>query len=299
LALYLMLDQLPDGFASVTAAAAPQDKLAWLNWGAGLSWSEFIKQPYTFFTALFGGAVFSLASHGTDQLIVQRVLTCKDLRASRLAITTSGVAVFLQFVLFLIIGSALFAFYQGASLQDLGQLRADGIFPKFIVEEMPNGVRGLLVAALFAAAMSTLSSSLSSLSSAAVLDIYAPLFGDGKSEADLLRISRRVTLLWGFVLMGAALFFMQFEGGTVVELALGIASYTYGGLLGSFLLGLVIPAAGQRDAIIAFVVALVTMTLLIRYVQIAWPLYTVVGSLTTILVGWISSKLRSGAMHAG
>ena len=299
LALYLMLDQLPDGFASVTAAAAPQDKLAWLNCGAGLSWSEFIKQPYTFFTALFGGAVFSLASHGTDQLIVQRVLTCKDLRASRLAITTSGVAVFLQFVLFLIIGSALFAFYQGASLQDLGQLRADGIFPKFIVEEMPNGVRGLLVAALFAAAMSTLSSSLSSLSSAAVLDIYAPLFGDGKSEADLLRISRRVTLLWGFVLMGAALFFMQFEGGTVVELALGIASYTYGGLLGSFLLGLVIPAAGQRDAIIAFVVALVTMTLLIRYVQIAWPLYTVVGSLTTILVGWISSKLRSGAMHAG
>ncbi len=290
LAGILILTKLPDGFANVIQAAEPGQKLQWFYSGFDLTIGEFIKQPYTFITALVAGAVFSLASHGTDQIIVQRLLTCKDKRAAQKAIISSGFAVLLQFLLFLILGTMLFAFYNGASYQELGLTRSDGIFPKFIVEEMPSGISGLIVAALFAAAMSTLSSSLSSLSSSAMLDIYIPLFGKGKSEAVLLKTSRMNTLLWGAILVGAALAFIGLQG-TVVEVALGIASYTYGGLLGIFLLGFIDKTASQRDAIIGFFTALVVMVLLIQTIKIAWPLYTVVGSLTTILVGTLFNKI--------
>lgn len=287
LAGILILSKLPDGFSSVGQWAASENKLQWFYPGADLGFKEFIKQPYTFFTALVAGAIFSLASHGTDQLIVQRVLTCKSKLESQKAISVSGFAVFLQFFIFLLLGILLYAYYGGANYHDLGLTRADGIFPKFIVEEMPIGVSGLIVAALFAAAMSTLSSTLSSLSSAVILDIYRPLFGKGKTEAQLLRTSRSVTLIWGAILIGVAITFIGLKG-TVVEVALGIASYTYGGLLGAFLLGILFKKISQRDAIIGFISALVVMTVVIQTVQIAWPLYTIVGSLTTILVGIIS-----------
>ncbi|NIR52170.1 sodium:solute symporter [candidate division KSB1 bacterium] len=298
LAAILILGNLPNGFTTVTELAASDEKLKWFYTGYDLAWKDFIKQPYTFFTALTAGAVFSLASHGTDQITVQRLLTCKDKLSSQKAISASGFAVLVQFLIFLILGNMLYAYYGGANYQELGLTRADGIFPKFIVEEMPTGVSGLIVAALFAAAMSTLSSSLSSLSSAAILDIYLPLAGKDKSEAQLLKISRLATLGWGIVLVVAALAFIGLKG-TVVEVALGIASYTYGGLLGSFLLGLVHKDATQKDAIVGFASAVVVMTVVIGMVQIAWPLYTVVGSLTTILVGIGSHKFFAGGRNAG
>jgi len=287
LAGILILSKLPDGFSTVSQWAASENKFQWFYLGADIGFKEFIKQPYTFFTALVAGAIFSLASHGTDQLIVQRVLTCKSKQESQKAMSFSGIAVFLQFFIFLLLGILLYAYYGGANYHELGLTRADGIFPKFIVQEMPVGVSGLIVAALFAAAMSTLSSTLSSLSSAAVLDIYRPLFGKGKTEAQLLKTSRSVTLMWGAILIGVAIAFVGIKG-TVVEVALGIASYTYGGLLGAFLLGILFKRISQRDAIIGFISALVVMTVVIQTVQIAWPLYTIVGSLTTILVGILS-----------
>ncbi|KPJ96620.1 MAG: sodium:solute symporter [Gammaproteobacteria bacterium SG8_11] len=290
LAGVIILTKLPEGFASVSQWAAADEKLQWFYLGSDLAFGEFVKQPYTFITALVAGAVFSLASHGTDQIIVQRVLTCRNREAGQKAMFWSGIAVFLQFLLFLILGIMLYAYYSGAGYQELNLTRADGIFPKFIVEEMPVGISGLIVAALFAAAMSTLSSSLSSLSSAAVLDIYLPLAGKDKSDIQLLRTSRIVTLGWGVVLIGTAIAFIGLKG-TVVEVALGIASYTYGGLLGTFLLGLLSKKALQRDAIIGFVSALIVMTFVIQTVQIAWPLYTVVGSFTTIAVGIVSNRL--------
>ncbi len=284
LAGVLILQKLPHGFASFSSWVAQGDKLKWFETGFDLGFGEFIKQPYTFVTALTAGAIFSLASHGTDQITVQRVLACKDKAASQKAISLSGVFVLVQFLIFLFVGLLLFAYYHGASYAELGLTRADGIFPKFIVEEMPSGISGLIVAALLAAAMSTLSSSLSSLSSSAVLDIYVPMSGTAKSEAEVLRISRLVTLGWGLILMAAATTFIGLQG-TVVEVALGIASYTYGGLLGAFLLGMMNKSATQRDAIIGFVTALVVMTVVIRTAHIAWPLYTVIGSTITVLVG--------------
>ncbi|NIT62099.1 MAG: sodium:solute symporter, partial [Aliifodinibius sp.] len=157
LAGVLILNNLPEGFSSVIGWAEQENKLVWFYSGTDLALREFITQPYTFFIALIGGAIFSLASHGTDQLIVQRVLTCRNKLESQKAISVSGIAVFLQFFVFLLLGVMLYAYYGGVNYQELGLTRADGIFPKFIVEEMPVGVSGLIVAALFAAAMSTLS----------------------------------------------------------------------------------------------------------------------------------------------
>ena len=204
------------------------------------------------------------------------------------------ILVILLFLIFLLLGAMLYAYYDGLSPEQLGLSRADGIFPKFIVEDMPVGISGLIVAALFAAAMSTLSSSLSSLSSATVLDIYKPLFGKDKSEDYMLSLSRKVTLGWGVVLITVAIGFIGLKG-TVVEIALGIASYTYGGLLGVFLIGLIDKKIKQNDAIIGFVVALITMTIVIATLKIAWPLYTVVGATTVIVVGFISNKLTDSS----
>jgi len=298
LAGYIILTKLPDGFATVSHWAGDDNKLQWFYAGTDLAFGDFIRQPYTFFTAVIAGAIFSLASHGTDQLIVQRVLTCKDRQASQKAMVFSGVAVLFQFIVFLVLGVMLYAYYQGAGVADLGLTRADGIFPKFIVEDMPPGISGLIVAALFAAAMSTLSSSLSSLSSAAVLDIYVPLAGAGKSDAQLLKVSRLATLIWGVILVGAAILFIGLKG-TVVEVALGIASYTYGGLLGVFLLGLINTKVDQRNAIHGFSAAIVVMAIVIQTINIAWPLYTVVGAMTTIIVGNLSHLISAGGKHAG
>ncbi len=288
LACVIILTKLPNGLNDVIELTVKSGKTDWLYLGADLTLREFIKQPYTFITAVFGGAVFSLASHGTDQLIVQRVLTCGNLRSGQKAIAWSGFIVLFQFLLFLVVGLLLFTYYKGQDCQQLGVLRPDAIFPKFIVEVMPTGISGLIVAALFAAAMSTLAGSLSSLSSSTVLDIYVPVFGKDKSQAQLLTISRIVTFIWAVMLMGTAIVFINLKG-TVVETALGIASYTYGGLLGIFLLGLFYKRASQKDAIIGFIVALITMTILIRSINLAWPLYTLTGSLTTIAIGIISS----------
>ena len=289
IAVVIILNRLPGGFDSVVDWASDGDKLRWLYFGTDLTFIEFIKAPYTLFTALIAGAIFSLASHGTDQLIIQRVLTCRDKRSSQLAIASSGVVIFFQFLIFLLLGGMLYAYYEGLSPEQLGLSRADGVFPKFIVEEMPVGISGLIVAALFAAAMSTLSSSLSSLSSATVLDIYKPLFGKNRSEVELLGISRKVTLGWGVILISSAIGFIGLKG-SVVEVALGIASYTYGGLLGVFLIGLIDKKIKQTDAIIGFVTALIVMTVVITTLNIAWPLYTMVGATTVIIVGKISSK---------
>jgi SSS family transporter len=282
LAVIIIISKLPNGIS------APAEKFQWFYLGSDLSFVQFLKQPYSFFVALFGGAIFTLASHGTDQLIIQRVLACGSKRASQKAIVTSGLFAFMQFALFLFLGILLFAYYKGQSVAQLGLLRADGIFPKFIVEQIPSGICGFIVAAIFAAAMSTLAGSLSSLASTTVLDIYVPLLGKNKSQQQLLKLSRIATFIWGVILIIAAITFINLKG-TVVETALGIASYTYGGLLGVFLLGLFYKKAQQRDAVIAFFTAIITMTIIIQTVKIAWPLYVVIGSGTAVVTGIVSN----------
>jgi SSS family transporter len=305
----IIIADLPNGFSGAMNLAGSSGKLQLIDFGFDLPFSEFIAQPYTFFTALIGGAVFSVASHGTDQLIVQRLLTTRNLNDSKKALVWSGVVVALQFALFLFIGLLLYAFYDAHSAQALGLATDDEIFAKFIVEQLPVGLSGLIVASLFAAAMSSLSSSLNSLASSTTLDLYKPYFGTDNTQAEDLRISRIITIIWAFILTGSAFFFayLQLQGGerpAVVELGLGIASYTYGGLLGAFLLGRLFTGPDKRDAMIGFFAGLISLLFMVKGpvqnilpgdgLSIAWPLYTLVGSTVVVLVGYASYLLRGG-----
>lgn len=307
IAMIILLNKLPDGWGTVSVYAAESNKFQVIRWGFDLPFKEFIAQPYTFFTALIGGAVFTLASHGTDQLLVQRLLATGNLKAGQKALIWSGGVVVLQFGLFLVIGLMLYAFYAGATPDTLGLSTNDEIFAKFIVEQLPPGLSGLIVAALFAAAMSSLSSSLNSLASSTNFDLYKPLFNKQLSPEQDLRNSRIITFIWGGILTGSALLFalLQLNAGerpTVVELGLGIASYTYGGLLGAFGLGMLFQKPDRKDAITGFFAGLVSLLFLVNGpvqnilpgegLVIAWPLYTLIGSLIVIVSALLSRFVR-------
>jgi len=284
-----------------------QEKTRLFRLGFDMDFKTFIAEPYTLITSVVGGAVFSMASHGTDQLLVQRVLTTKNLKEAKKTMIWSGIVVMLQFALFLIIGLLLYSFYEGLSAEQLGLATTDEIFAKFIVEQLPAGISGLIVAALFAAAMSSLSSSLNSLASSSTFDLYKPYFGKTNSKKKDLKISRLFTIAWGVVLTASAMFFaiLQLQEGdrpAVVELGLGIASYTYGGLLGAFLLGMFFEKPNSKDALIGFFAGLIVLLFMVKGpiqeilpgdgLAIAWPLYTLVGSLVVISVGKFSSLIN-------
>jgi len=309
LAAVIILTRLPQGLGGLIDTARSAGKLQFFYAGFDLSAGEFFSQPYTFLIALVGGAIFSIASHGTDQLIVQRLLATKDLRSSQKALIGSGIVVFFQFALFMFIGLLLFGFYNGQGPAGLGLATADEIFAKFIVEEMPTGLSGLIIAAILAAAMSTLSSSINSLASATTLDIYKPYWGKHNSPEKDLKMSRLFTVAWGVIITGSAFIFafLQLNGRgerpAVVELGLSIASYTYGGLLGVFLLGILSKKLGRRDAMLGFFAGLIALLFMVESplqdllpgpgVTIAWPLYTAVGALIVIVVGSLSYRLRN------
>lgn len=310
----IMIAGLPNGLQTAISTAEAAGKLQVLDFGFDMPFAEFIAQPYTFFTALIGGAVFSVASHGTDQLIVQRLLTTRNCKDSQKALVWSGVVVAIQFALFLGIGLLLYGFYNAQSPDALGLATTDEIFAKFIVEELPVGLSGLIVASLFAAAMSSLSSSLNSLASSTTLDLYKPYFGAQNSKEKDLRISRIITVGWAIILTCSAFFFayLQLQEGerpAVVELGLGIASYTYGGLLGAFLLGRLFSKPDSRDALVGFFIGLISLLFMVEGpiqnllpgegLAIAWPLYTVVGSIIVVLTGNISYWIRINTKKGG
>lgn len=307
-ALVLMLGKIEIGFAEIFATLGSEDKFAMFNWGSGLTMQEFLADPYVFWVALFGGAIFSIASHGTDQLIVQRLLATGDLRSSQKALIWSGIVASAQFGFFLFIGLMLYVFYAGADIVELGLRTTDEIFAKFIVDHMPVGVAGLIIASLFAAAMSSLSSSLNALASSTTYDLIKPVFGKDWDQAKELWISRLTTIGWGIVLTGSAFLFtwLQLSGDdqpAIVELGLGIASYTYGGLLGIFMLGRVFTKPDKTDAMIGFFTGLISLLFMVegalqQYLPgdgltIAWPLYTFVGAFIVIAVANLTCFVRT------
>ena len=283
----VLLAQDPGGWTGLTHLAMEQGKFSVFNLGFG---EGFWSQPYTLLGGLLGGAFLSMASHGTDQLIVQRVLTTKSLRGSQKALIGSGIIIILQFALFLVVGLLLYGHYQGATLSGLGLTRADEIFPRFIIEGLPPGVSGFIIAGLFAAALSTLAGSMSSMASSTIMDLYKPYFGSTVTPERELFLARVVTVLWAGLLVGSALFFMN-TSQTVVELALSIASFTYGGLLGTFLLGVLFKRPTQEDALAGFVAGILVMVTVISLKLVAWTWFTIIGVAATLIVGAALSAL--------
>jgi SSS family solute:Na+ symporter len=299
-ALYLIGRGVPGGWGAIFEQAGGLGKLQLIDTGWDLG------QPHTLWAGLIGGAFLSMASHGADQIIVQRLLASTNLRDARRALIGSGIVVILQFALFLIIGVGLFVFYRAQPFPT-----PDAIFPRFIIEVMPPGLTGLVIAAILAAAMSTVSGALNSLSAATTHDIYLPLTKRALDGQELLRVGRRFTLVWAVILIGGAMLYRQ-QGTPVVVIALAIASFTYGGLLGAFFLALRWPRARQRDAITGMAVSITIMAVVVfagRLVQaypglasilgpfagIAWPWYVLIGTTITFTVGVLSSFLPGGA----
>ncbi|MDA1080448.1 MAG: sodium:solute symporter [Gemmatimonadetes bacterium] len=304
-ALYLLGRSTVGGWGGILALAGDAGKLQLLDFSFTLS------NPHTVWAGLLGGAFLAMASHGADQLIVQRLLSARSLRDAQRAVIGSGIVVFAQFALFLAVGLGLWSAF-GTRTFDT----TDAVFPTFIVEQMPHGLLGLIVAAVVAAAMSTQSGSINSLAATTTHDIYLPLTGRSADDPETLRAGKRFALIWGVVLTLGALLYP--EGRTpVVVIALSIASFTYGALLGGFFLGIFVPRARQRDAITGMSVGLAAMAIVVfakligtaipplapllhPLESIAWPWYVLIGTSVTVLTGTASAvMMRSSSTRHG
>ncbi|MBC8042133.1 MAG: sodium:solute symporter [Rhizobacter sp.] len=280
-AIVILIQHAPS-FSAAFQPAMDKGKLAVFNF----STENFFSSPYQFFLAVIGGAFLSAASHGTDYLIVQRLFATENLKDSQRAIVASGVLIIVQFAIFLCVGLLLYGFYQGAAI------KGDEVFARFIIEQVPSGFSGLIVAALIAAAMSSHSGSVNSLASSTVFDFYASTTsGKAASEAKKLKIAKAVSLAWAIVLTVSALLFIGL-GRSVVEVALSIASFTYGGLLGVFLLAVFFKSIDETSVIIGFFIGIAVMIGVITQTKIAWTLYTVIGSTATILFAVLASRFQ-------
>lgn len=300
-AMGIILHALPNGWADVVsfASAGGANKFSILNLTSGDGFWGFLATPYTLVGGLLGGTFLTMASHGTDQLLVQRLLGCKSRWDSQRALMLDATVIVLQFAFFLVLGLCLYAFYGGVSFQQLGLSASDEVFPKFIIENLPTGVAGLVVAGVLASAMGTLSSSISSLASSTYLDLFK-LTSRGKNvdgQAEM-RWSKLFTLIWGTILIGGAMLFTDTKN-PVVELGLKIASFTYGGLLGTFFLGLLFGRTDQKDAYAGFTAGIIAMTAVLSMTKIDFTWHTFIGASVTILVGnashWLRSRLSSSA----
>ncbi len=294
--MILILNHLPNGWSDVVHFATLNgNKFEIFNPHFGNSFLEFLSSPYTIVGGILGGTFLTMASHGTDQLLVQRLLGCKTKRESQKALMLDATFIVLQFAFFLLLGLCLFAFYNGVSFQQLGLKSSDEIFPKFIVENLPTGIAGLVVAGVLASAMGTLSSSISSLASSSYLDLFKsarhPELVSASDEGGKKEIfwSKIFTLVWGIVLIGGAMLFTDTKN-PVVEIGLKIASVTYGGLLGTFFLGLLFKQTTQRDAFIGFICGLLSMVCVLLFTKIDFTWHTLIGCGVTIVVGNVARR---------
>ena len=285
-ALVILVDRIPGGWTEAVSVGSTAGKFTVFDF----TWD--VTRSYTFWSGVIGGAFLTTATHGTDQLMVQRYFCSSSPRQARVALLSSGVLVFVQFMLFLLIGTMLYVYYTGTATSEIahftvnGQIQSDRIFPHFIVTHLPSGLVGLVVAAIFAAAMSTLSSSLNSSSATAMTDFYMPAFE--RDEAHYLSVSRWMTAGWGVVQITVALAAIQFSN-RVVDEVLGIASFTNGIVLGVFLLGTFAPTVRQRAAFVGIVVGTAVM-LTVKLMQLtSWQWYVLIGSVTTYVAGWAAS----------
>ena len=289
--------RLGGGLAPVLARASDAGKLTVINPALSLT------IPYTLLGGIVGGALLSAASHGTDQLIVQRLLATRSLRDAQVALIGSGVVVMLQFALFLLVGVAIWS----AGLAP-DTMPGDQVFSGFIVHSLPAGITGLVIAGILAAAMSTHSSAISALASAVTYDLYASITGR-RDPGHLLRVGRFISLVWGIGLVVAALGFHAAASRAdtpAVVLALSIASITYGALLGTYVLAGRWPRAKTRDVIAAVSVTVSVMLVVVfasRFAtmgklswlapvaRLAWPWYVPLGTLLAVGTGMATSMM--------
>jgi len=295
LSFWVILHQIPGGWAHVAAVAGATHKFQVFDFR--FAWTpEFFSRSYSFWAGLIGGCFLTTASHGTEQLLVQRLLAAKTENQSRAALLSSWIVIFFQFALFLFIGLLLFVHYSDAGLS--APKPADSIYPWFIWNNLPTGVAGLVIAAILAAGMSNLSAALNALASTTVMDFYKPFEmrrDPSRSDGHFLKVARWATVAWGAVLFLVGLVARHI--GSVLEAGLSIASILYGSLLGVFLLGLLTKRVRQTSAMIAMIVGLALMIYVRFETSIAFTWYVVIGTGATFSTGYVISLFLKEPEH--
>jgi SSS family solute:Na+ symporter len=285
--LWLLLHRVPGGWHEVTqVAAAAGHKLQVFDFS--FHWAT----KYTFWSGVIGGAFLTMASHGTDQTIVQRLLAARNQRDAGRALVTSGVIVIVQFTVFLLIGVLLFVFAQHTPLLAPGE-RVDRILPLYLVREMPVGLAGLLLASIIAVAMSNASGSLNSLAASSILD-FSRLRGRATDTASFVKISRAMTLAWGLVLMG----FGFVKWGPLLEAGLTVVALPLASLLGLFLLGTIDRRANSTGALVGMFFGLAVILYVFKFTTVAFSWYVMIGSIVTFVVGAAVSRVAGGSAMA-
>jgi SSS family solute:Na+ symporter len=279
--LFTIFHLLPDGWSTVHNLAGQAGKFRVFDF----SWNFYAN--YTFWSGVIGGTFLTIATHGTDQLIVQRLLAARTQGQSQVALISSGFAVLAQFALFLLMGAALFVFYM-LYPPAVPFTRSDTIFPTFVVTTLPHGISGLLISAILAAAMSNLSAALNSLSSTTIVDFYAR-WRPASTEQRRVRLSRLATIGWALVLFALAI--LARHGGRVLEVGLSIASVAYGSLLGVFLLGVLTRRASERGAMMGMLAGFLLNLYLWLFTRVPFTWYVALGSVFTFVVGYGFSVL--------
>jgi len=286
-ALLILAGKLPGGWSELFQTAQAKGKFRLLDFSFDLT------ERYTFWAGLIGGMVLNTATHGADQMMVQRYLSARSQRQAATALVCSGFIILAQFAFFLLIGVSLWVFYQafppGADTGSAGAgfTRPDEVFSYFIVHYLPTGVLGLVIASVFSSAMGTLAGSLNSSASSIVNDLYRPVTGRG-DERHLMRVSRVMTVVWGLVLTAVAFGARRLEN-NVVENALTIASFVSGILLGLFLLGILTRRVGQTAALAGALAGIAAVSAVAFATPLAWPWFALVGASTVFAVGLTAS----------
>jgi SSS family transporter len=282
---FVILQHIPGGWPHVVEVASAAGKFQVLHFEIT---RDFFQQTYTFWAGLIGGAFLTTASHGTEQLMVQRLLAARSQAESRAALLASWVVIFFQFSLFLVIGAMLFVYYRDTGLTP--PTPPDRLYPGFIWQYLPPGLAGLVVAAILAAAMSNLSAALNSLASTTIMDFYRPLRRGRQEEARDLKLARFATVVWGAVLLGIGT--LARHWGPVLETGLTIASIAYGALLGVFLLGILTRRVGEKAAIAGMAAGLAAVVFIQMNTGIAWTWYVGIGTSVTFLTGLAASLVE-------
>lgn len=287
-AALVIINSTEGGLGAAMAAGRQYDKFALFDFSLDFT------RTFTFWAGLIGGCFLTMSTHGTDQYLVQRYLCTDRPRRAATALLTSGAIVLAQFIGFLFIGVLLFAFYHPYTDSSYASLPAsqsafpftggDRVFPDFITQHLPSGLSGLVVAAIFAAAMS---SSLNSIAATAVNDLYKP-FRPDRSDKHYFRVSHWLTLIWGIVQIGVALV-VRHRNRSALDQALSIASLINGPVLGVFLVGTFLRRVSEPPALIGMLASVAVMLYVYFATKIAWTWYVLIGSLITFTVAWAAS----------
>ena len=286
----ILLGEIPGGWSEVAARAGAAGKLQLFDFATDLS------RSYTFWAGVVGGGFLTAATHGADQMFVQRYLCSRSLADARRALVASGFAILVQFALFLILGLMLWTYYTTyapdslAAISAAGEVQTDRVFPAFMAEHLPAGLRGLLLAAILAAAMSTLSSSLNASAASTLGDFYLPLTSRARSERHYLRAARWATVGWGAVQVMVALAAIPLSR-SVVDEVLGIQSFTGGLILGCACLCLFRTRASAAAPLAGMACGGAVLIAVRLATSVSWQWYALIGSLVTVAVGMTAARV--------